>query len=63
MNFLNDKNQWLQKRIQKIFEERDLWPAKELNLSCPKLKYFNCQITTDCKIYVKGYKCDTCKAP
>lgn len=41
MNFLNEKNQWTQKGIQKVFEERGLWPAKELNLSCPKPKCFN----------------------
>ena len=63
MNFLNDKNQWIQKGIQKVLEERGLWPAKGLNVSYLKPKCFNCQVVVDCKICVKGHKCDTCKAP
>ena len=60
--FLNDKNQWTQKEIQKVVEERGLWPAKGQNSSCPKPKCFNCQVAADCKICVKGHKCDTYKA-
>ena len=63
INFLNEKNQWTQKGIQKVLEERRLWPAKGLNLSCPKSKCFKCQVTADYKTYVKGYKCKTCKIP
>ena len=63
MNFLNDKNQWVQKEIQKVLEERGLWLAKKLNLSCPKPKRFKCQVSTDCKVCIKGHKCDTCKVP
>ncbi len=42
MNFLNEKNQKTQKELQKVLEERRLWPAKKLNLSCLKPKRFNC---------------------
>ena len=63
MNFLNDKNELVPKGIQQILEEKGLWPAKGLNLSCPKPKCFNCQVSAECKICVKGHKCDTCKGP
>ncbi len=63
MNFLNKKTQWTQKNFQKFLEERGLLPAKVLNLSCLKPKYFYCQVAADCKIFVKGYKCDICKLP
>ena len=33
MNFLNNKNELISKRIQQILEERGLWTAKGLNLS------------------------------
>ena len=52
MNFLNENNQSTQKSIQKILEERELWPARGLNLSCPKPKCFNCQVAAECKICV-----------
>ena len=54
--FLNDKNQWTQKEIQKVFKERGLWPAKGLNSSCPKPKCFNYQVVADCKIFIKDHK-------
>lgn len=63
MNFLNNKSQWTQKEIQRILEEQRLRPAKGLNLCCFKPKCFNCQIATNCKICIKGYKCDTYKIP
>ena len=63
MNFLNENNQSTQKIIQKILDERELWPAKGLNLSCPKPKCFNCQAAAECKICVRGHKYDTCKVP
>ena len=37
------------KGIQKIFEERDIWPQKGLKLSRPKPKCFNCQVAVECK--------------
>lgn len=54
MSFLNDKNKLVSKKIQQILEEKGLWPAKWLDLSCPKPKYFNCQVSAECKICVKG---------
>ena len=63
MNFLNDKNELVPKGIQQILEERGLWPAKKLNLSCLKPKCLNCQVSAECKICVKGHKCNTCKGP
>lgn len=42
-------------------EEQQLWPTRGLNLECSKPKCFNCQVAADCKIYIKGHKCDLCK--
>lgn len=61
MDFLNKNNQKTQKSIQKVLEEKTLWIAKELNLSYPKSKCFNCQIVVDCKIYIKRHKYNKCK--
>lgn len=61
MIFRNEKNQSSHEEIQKVLEERELWFAKRLNLSCPKPKFFNCQVAADCKILMKGKKCNTCK--
>lgn len=44
-------------------EKRNLWPFDILNLKCPKLKCFNCQITAKCKIYIQRYKCELYKTP
>lgn len=63
MNFINDKNELVPKGIQRILEERGLWPAKGLNLSCPKPKCFNFQVSAEYKIYTKGHKFDICKEP
>lgn len=61
MNFQRPDGKWIQKRIQKVLEERGLWPAKGLKLECTKPKCFNCQVVADCKICIKGHKCDPCK--
>lgn len=63
MTFLNEKREVTQKGVQKVLEERGVWPVGGLNLSCPKPKCFNCQVTAECKICEKKYKCDTCKLP
>lgn len=54
---------WTQKGIQKVLEERNLWPVKGLNLECTKPKCFNCQVVADCKVCEKGKRCNLCKAP
>lgn len=61
MIFQEPNGQWTQKGIQKVLEEQNLWPAKGLKLECSKPKCFNCQVAADCKIFVKGHKCDLCK--
>ena len=63
MVFQEPNGQWTQKGIQKVLEERNLWPVKGLKLECSKPKCFNCQVAADCKICVKGHKCDLCKTP
>lgn len=63
MSVQDINGQWIQKGIQRVLEERSLWPAEGLNLECSKLKCFNCQVIADCQICVKGHKCDLCKAP
>lgn len=63
MNFQEPNGQRTQKGIQRVLEERDLWPTGGLNLECSKPKCFNCQVAADCKVCTKGHKCDLCKAP
>ena len=51
------------KKTPKILEKRGIWPQKKLKLSCLKLKCFNCQVVAECKICIKGHKCEICKVP
>lgn len=61
MNYDQINGQCIQKRIQKVLEERNLWPSEGLNLECLKPKSFNCQIAAEYKICVKEHKFDICK--
>lgn len=63
MSVQDANGKWIQKGIQKVLEERNLWPAEGLNLECSRPKCFNCQAIADCQLCVKGRKCDLCKAP
>lgn len=63
MSFQEINRQFTQKKVQRVLEERSLWPHKDLNLECPKPKCFNCEVAANCKICEKGHKCDSCKAP
>lgn len=63
MSYQTVTGQWIQKGVQRVLEERGLWPRGGLNLECSKPKCFNCEVATNCKICVKGHKCDLCKAP
>ena len=63
MSFQKEDGTWCQKRIQKVLEERTLWPQKGLKLECPKPKCFNCEVMANCKDCIKDHRCDTCKAP
>lgn len=38
------------------FKKKQLWSEQKLKLECLKLKYFYCEIITNCKIYIKDYK-------
>lgn len=55
MSFQDEERKWVQKGVQCIVEERQLWPTRGLNLECPKPKCFNCQVAADCKICIKGH--------
>ena len=63
MNIHEPNGNWTQKEIQKVLAERNLWPAKSLNLEYTKLKCFNCQVAADCKVCEKRKRCNLCKAP
>lgn len=63
MSYQEANGSQFQKEIQWVLEERGLWPQKGLNLECSKPKCFNCEVAANCKICVKGHKCETCKAP
>lgn len=52
-----------QKGIQRVLQERGLWPAAGLNLECPKPKCQACKNVASCKVCIKGVKCDSCKRP
>ena len=62
MSFQDEDGKWVQKGVQRILKERQLWPIRGLNLECPKPKCFNCQVAADCKTCIKGHKCNLCKA-
>lgn len=52
-----------QKGVELVLKERGLWPAHDLKLECPKPKCLECQEISDCKVCVKGSRCDSCKTP
>lgn len=51
----------IQKGIQRVLEERGLWPLTGLKLECPRPKCEPCQEAINCKICIKGTKCNSCK--
>jgi len=51
----------VQKGIQMVLEERGLWPNTGLNLECSKPKCGPCQEAVNCKVCIKGTRCDSCK--
>ena len=61
MWYLGSKGEQIPKEIQRVLTERGLWPATGLNLECPKPKCYNCQIIADCKLCIKGTRCQTCR--
>lgn len=63
MNYKKINDQCIPKKIQGVLEKRNLWPSGGLNLECPQSKCFNCQVAAECKICIKGHKCELCKIP
>ena len=63
MSYQTITGQWIQKSVQWILEECGFWPCRSLNLECSKPKCFNCEVAANCKICMKGQKCDLYKAP
>lgn len=53
----------VQKGIQKVLEERNLWPSEGLKLNCDKPKCSNCQAISNCRLCVKGKRCESCIQP
>ena len=51
----------VQKRIQAVLVERELWPQNGLRLEYDKPKCIGCQTFGKCTICVQGKKCDSCK--
>ena len=51
----------VQKGIKNVLQERGLWPDKGLLLECPKPKCDSCQDMVDCRMCVKGTRCESCK--
>jgi len=52
-----------QKGVERVLKERGLWPAGGLNIECSKQRCPDCQAVADCKICIKGRRCDNCKKP
>lgn len=63
MSYQDEQGKIVQKGIQLVLEERNLWPTRGLKLEYTKPKCFNCQMLSECKICVKGHKCELYKAP
>jgi len=51
------------KGIQKVLEERDLWPKEGLILECSQPRCSDCSDTQKCKNCTKGTRCEGCKTP
>jgi hypothetical protein len=49
------------KGIQKILEERKLWPSGDLRLECDPPRCDECQKRQNCKDCTKGTRCDSCR--
>lgn len=47
-----------QKGIQKVLEEKNLWPIKGLKLACPSSKCLDCQTAAEYKYCVKRTRCE-----
>ena len=63
MNYNEVNGQCIPKGIQKVLEERNLWPFGGLNLEFLRPKYCNCQVVAECKICIKKHKYELCKIP
>ena len=50
------------KGIQRVLEERRVWPAEGLNLECPAPRCEPCSELANCTNCIRGKRCDTCKA-
>ncbi len=53
MSYLDEQGKIVQKKIQRILEERNLWPTRVLKLKSTKPKCFNCHMVSECKICVR----------
>ncbi len=51
----------VQKGIQRILKERELWPQEGLRLECPTPKCGACTEMVKCKDCVKAKRCEPCK--
>lgn len=51
----------IQKKIQAVLTEQGLWPHKDVQLACEKLKCTLCQAFSTCNICIKGTRCNLCK--
>ena len=56
MKYNEVNGQYILKEIQRVIEEKNLWPFRGLNLECLKPKCFNYQVVVECKICVKRHK-------
>lgn len=63
MSYLAQDDSLIPKSIQRVLEEKRLWPESGLNLECLKPKCYHCQSMVDCKSCVKGSQCQRCKIP
>lgn len=50
----------VQKEVQMILEERELWLTRELNLVYPILECLACHLMAKCKVCIKESRCSFC---
>jgi hypothetical protein len=52
---------WIPKGLKRVLQERGLWPEQGLLLQCDRPKCSDCTTAENCKVCVKGTRCNSCR--